>query len=653
MAPARRAVAQGLRQFVRNVVEEAAHVGSGPSTSYNSQLVAHGMRYARELRGCTGITATLIGRRAYSSRALRRETESFMRQWRGFKTVAIGTGVGTVQSSQSLLTALLPPALLWLLCVLPSSYRSFLLRLWGYDPACKAGGFGGTASADSASPSSVTSPIAAALTWLIAQLHLTGLVSALADELALAARALYLCMLFLPALVTAPLASLGGAAARERWLRLVQWTLENAGPAFIKWGQWASTRPDLFPEDLCLHLEQLQTSAPAHSAAHSIATVQAAFDSPLGELFEVFSEQPLASGSIAQIHVATLSEKGAALVGGGATAGATVAVKVRHPGVTGIMHRDFILMQRAAALCSRLPGLAELRLEESIRQFGGPLKEQLDLSVEASHLSRFNANFRAWSHVRFPVPLYPLVSTDVLVESFEEGDLITRYVRSPHRHNAMLAQTGVDVFLTMMLKDNFIHADLHPGNLLVRPADPPSAAAVALASWLPASWARARSWLVDRSPAIVLLDTGMIVELSNQDQKSLMGFFKALTHMDGRRLAREILAMSVDGNCKDPVLFAAELEAMFGAMDREYLRRESQAVIRDIIEHMRLHQVTLRSSVSTVVVTSLVLEGWSSKLDPDVRILDTMRDMLGTDNWAERLGGVVDRVVGSGQLGDV
>lgn len=149
---------------------------------------------------------------------------------------------------QSLLTALLPPALLWLLCVLPSSYRSFLLRLWGYDPACKAGGFGGTASADSASPSSVTSPIAAALTWLIAQLHLTGLVSALADELALAARALYLCMLFLPALVTAPLASLGGAAARERWLRLVQWTLENAGPAFIKWGQWASTRPDLFPE---------------------------------------------------------------------------------------------------------------------------------------------------------------------------------------------------------------------------------------------------------------------------------------------------------------------------------------------------------------------------------------------------------------------
>ena len=55
----------------------------------------------------------------------------------------------------------------------------------------------------------------------------------------------------------------------------------------------------------------------------------------------------------------------------------TVHLQVRHPGVSGIMHRDFVLMQRAAALCSRLPGLAELRLEESIRQFGGPLKEQV------------------------------------------------------------------------------------------------------------------------------------------------------------------------------------------------------------------------------------------------------------------------------------
>ena len=61
---------------------------------------------------------------------------------------------------------------------------------------------------------------------------------------------------------------------------------------------------------------------------------------------------------------------------------ACLHVQVRHPGVSGIMHRDFVLMQRTAALCSRLPGLAELRLEESIRQFGGPLKEQVRAEEE-------------------------------------------------------------------------------------------------------------------------------------------------------------------------------------------------------------------------------------------------------------------------------
>ncbi len=78
------------------------------------------------------------------------------------------------------------------------------------------------------------------------------------------------------------------------------------------------------------------------------------------------------------------------------------------------------------AVSAHTTGLSDLRLEESIRQFGGPLKEQLDLAVEASHLSRFKHNFRLWPNVSFPTPLYPYVSSDVLVESFENGALISK-----------------------------------------------------------------------------------------------------------------------------------------------------------------------------------------------------------------------------------
>jgi predicted unusual protein kinase regulating ubiquinone biosynthesis (AarF/ABC1/UbiB family) len=88
-----------------------------------------------------------------------------------------------------------------------------------------------------------------------------------------------------------------------------------AGPAFIKWGQWAATRPDLFPPDLCSSLQSLQTKAPTHAHRHTVAAVERAFGAPIGELFSEFEQKPVASGSIAQVYRAQLSERGAQLAG--------------------------------------------------------------------------------------------------------------------------------------------------------------------------------------------------------------------------------------------------------------------------------------------------------------------------------------------------
>ncbi|KAI3430417.1 hypothetical protein D9Q98_005012 [Chlorella vulgaris] len=472
------------------------------------------------------------------------------------------------------------------------------------------------------------------------------LVAALREELAVMLRGLFLFSLFLPAIVTAPICLLADVH-RERWLQLLLWTLERAGPAFIKWGQWAATRPDLFPPDLCSSLQSLQTKAPTHAHRHTVAAVERAFGAPIGELFSEFEQKPVASGSIAQVYRAQLSERGAQLAGtrtrGGLLPlrrkrlfkpGGDVAVKVRHPGVTTLIERDFTLMRRGAALLAVLPLVGSPAIKESVMQFGAPLREQLDLVTEAAHLEAFGKNFRHWRGVSFPQPAAPpLVSSEVLVETFEEGELISKYIGTDLKYNRKLADLGLHCYLKMLMKDNFIHADLHPGNILVRLEEPLKGSSLAaLGNWL----------RIDlKLPRLVLLDVGMIARLSSEDQHNLVGFFKGLTSMNGAELADSIMTFAEE-QPPNPLAFRGDMASLFDSLDPELLRTNTPDVISSMMDMIRKHQVHLKGIVSTVVITTMVLEGWSTKLNPDIRIMETLRDLL-PQNWGVRVSKNLDR----------
>ena len=145
-------------------------------------------------------------------------------------------------------------------------------------------------------------------------------------------RACWLACLFAP-LAWSAKASFSQKPGPERtaWAESLRSKLERAGPAFIKWGQWAATRLDLFPPDLCQSLERLHAAAPAHPRRLTVAEVRSAFGvESLDELFEGFPEQPLASGSIGQVYRARLSASGAARAR--LPPGTVVAVKVSQGG---------------------------------------------------------------------------------------------------------------------------------------------------------------------------------------------------------------------------------------------------------------------------------------------------------------------------------
>lgn len=285
--------------------------------------------------------------------------------------------------------------------------------------------------------------------------YLTSFLFSLGEVLILCFRAVYLAFLFAPCIAMAPFADSFGIEFRKRWLHCVHYTLERAGPAFIKWGQWAASRPDLFPNDLCTELAELQTKAPAHSYAYTKKTIEKAFGRLLHEIFDNFEEEPVASGSIAQVHRATLRFRHP----GQRIKPILVAVKVRHPGVSGAIRRDFILLNLFAKVSTFIPTLRWLRLDESIQQFAVFMMSQVDLAREAAHLSRFIYNFRRWKDVSFPRPLYPLVHPAILVETFEHGDSILHYVDELEGHVGIksgLAHIGTHALLKMLLVCNYI-----------------------------------------------------------------------------------------------------------------------------------------------------------------------------------------------------
>lgn len=454
--------------------------------------------------------------------------------------------------------------------------------------------------------------------------YMTRLLFDVIEVLILVLRAIYLAILFSPSIAMAPFADSFGPQFRNYWLQVVHRTLEKAGPAFIKWGQWAATRPDLFPRDLCSELTKLHSKAPEHSFGYTKLAVEKAFGRRISDIFESFDEKPVASGSIAQVHRAVLRFR----YPGQKAKPIEVAVKVRHPGVGDSIRRDFVIINTVAKISKFMPTLKWLRLDESVQQFAVFMMSQVDLSREAANLNRFIYNFRYWRDVSFPKPLYPLVHPAVLVETFEHGESVAHYVdglEGHERFKTALAHIGTHALLKMLLVDNFIHADMHPGNILVRVKH------------------GRRKRETKTKPHVVFIDVGMTAELSKTDRITLLEFFKAVARRDGRRVAECTLQLSKRQSCPNPEAFIQEVKESFDfwATPEGDLVHPADAM-QQLLEQVRRHKVNVDGNVCTVIVTTLVLEGWQRKLDPDYDVMRTLQTLLFKADWAQSLSYTIE-----------
>lgn len=237
------------------------------------------------------------------------------------------------------------------------------------------------------------------------------------------------------------------------------WMLKHAmsrlGATFIKLGQVMSTRPDLFAPEVIEQLRSLQDRIPPFSFRKVKTIIETDFGKPLEELFTDFDARPVAAASVAQVHRARLRD-----------GGHEVAVKVLRPGVRRQVERDQVILIAFARVIALHPGWRRSDPVGHTRHFIEAIHDQTDLGIEAANYERFHANFKGDPRVRFPTVYPALCSPRVLTMEFIRGTKVDALPPGTYPELALAVRA---TFFKMCFEHGFVHADLHPGNMVAQP----------------------------------------------------------------------------------------------------------------------------------------------------------------------------------------
>jgi len=410
------------------------------------------------------------------------------------------------------------------------------------------------------------------------------------DELVDAAH-LYRPLKLLRPLLARPRQDLAGLPRGAR-LRLA---LTELGPIFVKAGQVLSTRRDLIPADIADELSLLQDQVPPFPGSVARTIVERELDAPVDRLYARFDETALASASIAQVHAAALHD------------GREVVVKVLRPDIAAQIAEDVRLLRSIGELAQRWhPHADKVRPLDVVAEVEKMLDNELDLQREGANASLLRRNFASGVDLYVPAVHWELTTSHVLTLERVHGvscdDIAAIDAASIDRR--LLAAKGVRVFYEQVFRDNFFHADAHPGNIWVdttRTAE----------------------------PRFIALDFGIMGSLPEADQYWLAQNFVALFERDYARIAQ----LHVAAGWMPASVRLDELEAAVRTVCEPYFTRPlAQISLAELVVKLfqtaRRFELTIQPQLILLQKTLLNIEGVGRLLDPEIDIWAVAQPVL-------------------------
>lgn len=359
-------------------------------------------------------------------------------------------------------------------------------------------------------------------------------------------------------------------------------TLVDLGPTFVKIGQFLSTRSDMLPPDFVHELSKLQDAVPPFPSDQAIAIVEKELGHPISELFQTFEYEPIAAGSLGQVHAAVLPS------------GEHVAVKIQRPHIERQVETDLAIITDLATLAQENLHLGQaLNLEELAREFSTILRNELNYNRERRNAERFRMIFTDNPNVHIPTIYSDYCTSHVLTT---ERLFAPKINNIPALHAAGIDPTTLAKNSTGLIFQEifsgFFHGDPHPGNFFALPNN-----------------------------VIGAIDFGQVGVLDHTTARQMMFLVLAMTRRDTDNAVRAMIGIGILERHSITPAIRRDVQMLIEGVTGVPLSEVSmQAIIADIFAMSRRHSLSMPSPVVMLLRSLFMMEGIGRQLDPHLDI---------------------------------